>query len=302
MKKILILGANSYIGCSFWTYMRENYPGEFQIDHISLRGEDWKNTDWSGYDSVLNVTGKAHADIGSLTEKEKQEYYEVNCKLACAAAKKALQSGAGQYIYLSSIIVYGDRSNTLEPLHITKATNPSPSNFYGDSKWQAERKLADIFGEKAGRTKLAVVRLPMIYGKGSRGNFQMLLKLAEKLPFFPAVNNQRSMLYIENLAEFLRLLAESGRGGLYIPQNADYVSTAELVKEIGAARGKRIRLWRWLNPLVWLAGKLPGKIGGMVQKAFGTLTIDQKLSRSEIDGYQKFGLRQSVERSICLIR
>lgn len=298
MKKILVLGENSYIGNSFQAYVEENYPGKIQVHRVSLRGQDWKKADWTGYDSILNVTGKAHADIGGLTEEEKREYYAVNCELACAAAEKAIESGAGQYIYLSSIIVYGDSSNAGGLVHITKKTVPAPSNFYGDSKWQAEQKLTELFKEKGKSTRLAVVRPPMIYGKGSKGNFQMLLKIAERAPFFPAVNNQRSMLYIENFAEFLRLLTESGKGGLFLPQNADYASTAEMIKEIGAAKGKRIHLWRWLNPLVWLAGKVPGKIGGMVHKAFGTLTVAQELSRQGIDGYQRFGLRESVERSV----
>lgn len=306
MKKVLILGENSYIGCSFQAYMEQNYPGEFQINRVSLRGNGWQEADWSGYDSVLNVTGKAHADIGSLTEEEKQEYYVVNCELACAAAKKAMASGAGQYIYLSSIIVYGDSSNAGGTVHITKDTKPAPSNFYGDSKWQAEQKLGKLFDGYAGKreeaggrrsTELAIVRPPMIYGKDSKGNFKMLTKIAEKLPFFPKVKNQRSMLYIENLAEFLRLLVESGRGGLFLPQNADYVSTAEMVREIGAAEGKQIHLWGWMNPFVWLAGKMPGKIGGMVHKAFGSLTIEQEFSRQGMDGYQRFGLRESVQRS-----
>ena len=62
MKKILILGANSYIGTSFHNYLTTKYPGQYQTDIVSLRGTDWKNRDWFGYDSVLNVTGKAHAD------------------------------------------------------------------------------------------------------------------------------------------------------------------------------------------------------------------------------------------------
>ena len=82
MKKILILGANSYIGTSFHNYLTTKYPGQYQTDIVSLRGTDWKNRDWSGYNSVLNVTGKAHADISSLTEEQKKEYYAVNCDLA----------------------------------------------------------------------------------------------------------------------------------------------------------------------------------------------------------------------------
>lgn len=106
------------------------------------------------------------------------------------------------------------------------------------------------------------------------------------------------MLYIENLSEFLCLLVKSGKGGVFLPQNANYVSTAEMVREITMAKGKKIFLCGWLVPFVWLAGKMPGKIGGMVKKAFGSLTIDLELSRQGIDGYQKYGLRESVRRSL----
>ena len=103
MKKVLILGANSYIGNSFQKYIGENYNDQYEVHKVSLRGEAWKEDDWSGYDSILNVTGKAHADIGILTEEQKQEYYAVNCDLACEAAQKAVKDGVGQYIYLSSL-------------------------------------------------------------------------------------------------------------------------------------------------------------------------------------------------------
>ena len=104
MKKVLILGANSYIGNSFQKYIGENYNDQYEVHKVSLRGEAWKEDDWSGYDSILNVTGKAHADIGILTEEQKQEYYAVNCDLACEAAQKAVKDGVGQYIYLSSAV------------------------------------------------------------------------------------------------------------------------------------------------------------------------------------------------------
>ena len=102
MKKILILGANSYIGTSFHNYLTTKYPGQYQADIVSLRGDAWKALDWSGYDSVMNVTGKAHADISSLTEEQKQEYYAINCDLAVEVAKKVIADGAAQYVYFSS--------------------------------------------------------------------------------------------------------------------------------------------------------------------------------------------------------
>lgn len=297
MKKILILGANSYIGTSFRKYLTTEYPEQYIVDTVSLRGDAWKRMDWANYDSVINVTGKAHADITTLSDAEKQEYYTVNCELACEAAKKAITDQVKQYIYFSSIIVYGDSSNSRKPVRITADTKPDPSNFYGDSKWQAEQRLQKIFDAATGSTKLAVLRPPMIYGKGSKGNFQMLVKLAEKLPIFPTYHNERSMLYIENLAEFLRKLVEDGRGGSFLPQNREYASTSDMICEIVEAKGKKILCLRWMNPFVKLAFVMPGKIGKMVKKAFGSMTIDKELSLA-ISDYQRFDLKESIQRSI----
>lgn len=298
MKKILILGANSYIGTSFHSYITSEYSGQYIVDMVSLRGDAWKNKDWSGYDSIVNVTGKAHADITKLSDAQKQMYYTVNCELACEAAKKAITDQVKQYIYFSSIIVYGDSSNSRKPVRITADTKPNPSNFYGDSKWQAEQRLTQLFATTMGDTKLAIIRPPMIYGPGSKGNYQMLKKLAEKLPVFPTYQNERSMLYIENLSEFLRLLVESCKEGIFLPQNAEYVSTTNMVYEISGAEGKKIQRWSWLNPFVKLFFFFPGKIGKMAKKAFGSMTIDRELSLA-IQGYQRYNLRESIQRSIA---
>ncbi len=275
MKKILILGANSYIGTSFENYIKENYPEGYEIRRTSLRGTAWQQEDWSGYDSILNVTGKAHADITTLTEEQKQEYYSVNCDLAVEAAKKAIADGAGQYIYLSSIIVYGDSSNSRKPVRITADTSPNPSNFYGDSKWQAEQRLQEVFAGKNG-THLAILRLPMIYGNGCKGNYKTLVKLAEKLPIFPTFPNERSVLRIEHLAEYLRILSEESGEGLFWPQDDEYRSTPDMVFELAKIAGRHITPAAWLNPFVRLAFYFPGKPGKLARKAFGTLTIEKQ--------------------------
>lgn len=297
MKKILILGANSYIGTSFHNYLSAQYPGEYDVERISLRGDDWKTGKWSEYDSIINVTGKAHADISKLSEEQKQEYYTVNCELAVEAAKKAIADGAAQYIYFSSIIVYGDSSNSRKPVRITSETKPEPTNFYGDSKRQAEQQLQKLFDTAVGNTQLAILRPPMIYGNGSKGNFQMLVKLAEKMPAFPTYRNERSMIYVENLAEFLRILVEEGTAGIFLPQNAEYVSTTDMVYEIAQVEGRKLLRAGWMNPFVKIALYIPGKIGKMSKKAFGSMTIDKELS-PDISDYQQFDLRESIQRSI----
>lgn len=299
MKKILITGANSYIGNSikryFAAYQAERKEERWQIDTISLRDGAWEQADFSGYDTIFHMAGIAHADVGRVSEETKKTYYRVNCDLAVRTAKKAQKEGVKQFVYMSSVIVYGDSAPVGGQKHITAEMLPEPSNFYGDSKYQAELKLQELQTEAF---RVAIVRAPMIYGKDSKGNFPMLLKLAKKTPVFPKIQNQRSMLYVENLAEFIRLLTEAGIGGTFYPQNKEYVTTAEMVRLIGNALGRKVRLCGALNPAVRLAAILPGRLGGMAQKAFGSLTIERELSNRQITGYQIFSLEESIRRSI----
>lgn len=319
MKHILITGTNSYIGNAIERYLME-YNGAqgrelYRVDKISLREDSWMQASFDRYDAILHVAGIAHADIGKVSEEEKKRYYQVNRDLTAAVAAKAAAEGVSQFIFLSSVIVYGDSARVGEQKHITAHTKPQPANFYGDSKWQAEQKLCaqieqtsgkqitesgklSAKQQTAGKMQLAIVRPPMIYGKGSKGNFPLLIKMAKVTPVFPNIENHRSMLYIENLGEFLRLLIESGEGGTFFPQNAEYVTTAQMVQAIGEAMGKKIFLLGMLNPFVKLASKIPGRIGNMTNKAFGSLTIEQGLSTKQIDGYQIFSLEESIKRSL----
>ena len=106
-------------------------------------------------------------------------------------------------------------------------------NFYGDSKWQADQKIQALADE---RFKVVVLRPPMIYGKGSKGNYPQLAKLAGKLPLFPIVHNQRSMLYIENLAQFVKRMIDNEETGVFFPQNEQYINTSDLVQMIAVVK------------------------------------------------------------------
>ncbi len=298
MKRILITGAGSYIGTSVERYLQEYNASSgremYRIDTISLLEESWKSYDFAPYDAVFHVAGIAHADVGNVSDDTKALYYQVNRDLAYETAGKARDQGVKQFIYMSSVIVYGDSAPVGQKKHITEQTPLSPANFYGDSKKQAEEALLPLMNEEF---QVAVLRPPMIYGKNSKGNYPLLAGLAGVAPVFPDILNERSMLYVENLAEFIRLLVESGKGGIFYPQNAEYTTTSQMVKAIGQVKGKRVRLWKVLNPLVLLASHIPGKIGGLADKAFGSLTIDQSLSRKDFDGYQIFSLEESIRRT-----
>ncbi|MBQ5851950.1 MAG: sugar transferase, partial [Lachnospiraceae bacterium] len=293
-KKVLITGANSYIGEYFEKYAKEKYNANFEIDTVDMIDGSWRKKDFSGYDTVFHVAGIAHADVGNVSEEVKQKYYAVNTELAIETAKKAKEDGVKQFVFMSSMIVYGDSAPYGKQKMITAETKPEPSNFYGDSKWQADKGVRALADEDF---NVLVLRPPMIYGKGSKGNYPTLAKLAKKLPVFPDVENQRSMLYVENLCEFLCQVMLVGKGGIFFPQNEEYTKTADIVAEISKVVGKKVIIVKILNPLVWLGAKMPGKVGGLVNKAFGNSCYLYSISCYEGIDYKKSDLKHSILRT-----
>lgn len=282
MKKILITGANSYIGTSLEKWLQQ-WPRDYSVDTIDMIDGTWKKNNFSVYDVVFHVAGIAHV---SADPKMEDLYYKVNRDLTIETAKKAKSEGVKQFIFMSSIIVYGDSSHINHKRVIDKNTVPKPSNFYGNSKLQAEEGIVSLMDDKF---KVVVLRPPMIYGKGSKGNYPKLAKMAQKLPIFPDVNNERSMLHIDNLCEFIRLMTQNDESGLFFPQNREYVKTAELVKLIAEAHGKKIQLTRVFNPTL----KFMGNFVGMVNKAFGNLVYAKSMSEYK-DEYRVRNLGESV--------
>lgn len=286
MKKILITGANSYIGTSFEKYVAQ-YADDYQVDTVDMLDDSWREKFFSGYDAVFHVAGIAHSDNGKISKKKEQLYYSVNTDLTVETAKKAKADGVKQFIFMSSAIVYGNSAPLGKNKMITKDTPVSPANCYGDSKVQAEKGILPLTDETF---KVVILRPPMIYGKGSKGNYPLLAKFAKKLPVFPYVKNQRSALYIEHLTEFIRLMVENEENGIFFPQNAEYSNTSEMVKMIGSAHGKKVRL---IKGFAW-ALKLLGIFTGLINKAFGNLTYAQELSEYKQE-YRKFSLSESIE-------
>lgn len=292
MKKVLITGAGSYIGTAFEKWIQENSVGTIVTDTWDMRGDAWKEKSFGGYDAVFHVAGIAHADVGRVTEEQKKLYYQVNTDLTVACARKAKAEGVRQFIFMSSIIVYGDSAGIGigKKRVITRETPPSPANFYGDSKVKAEEGLRNL---ESASFKVVILRPPMIYGKGAKGNYPMLAKMAARLPFFPDIPNARSMLYVGNLCKFTALMVEHEESGTFFPQNAEYVRTSELVARIAAARGRRIRLTKIFNPLIRLLGRMGGRLGGMADKAFGSLVYDRSLSEYK-EEYRIYGFAESI--------
>lgn len=278
--RILITGAHSYVGEQVEQYLEEynqklypDYPASkrYVIDTVSLFGEEWKKKDFSCYDVVFHVAGIAHGSVSEKTEQGKRQYFAVNRDLAYHVAQKAKEDGVKQFIFMSTMAVYaGNREEV-----ITEETIPMPVTAYGESKLQAEWLISGLEDRDF---SVAILRPPMIYGKGCKGNYNALVKIAKISPIFPKINNQRSMLYIGNLCEFIRLLIEDTAGGIFFPQNKEYVNTSDMVKEIGKAYQKKVHLMPGGRFLIGGMKYIPGGIGKKSGKAFGNLVFDKAMS------------------------
>lgn len=288
MKKILITGAGSFIGTSFEKYVSQ-WPEKYQVDTVDMIDGSWREKSFAGYDTVYHVAGIAHADVGNVSEERKAFYYKINTDLTIETAKKAKNDGVKQFIFMSSAIVYGDSAPIGKLKRIDKNTPVNPANFYGDSKVKAEEGILPLNDDTF---RVCVLRPPMIYGPGNKGNFSVLEKLAKKLPVFPWVTNERSMLYVENLMEFVRLMVDNQESGVFWPQNKEYVNTAMMVRQIAAVNGKKIVIIKGFG---W-ALKTLSHVTGLVNKAFGNFSYEMSMSQYKED-YRVCSFEESIKRT-----
>lgn len=278
MKKILITGSTSYCGLQLTRWLSNSFS-DYIIRSISLRDDSWRQVSFSEFDVVYHVAGIAHVNE---TAKNRHLYYEINRDLAYEVACKAKAEGIKQFIFLSSMSVYG-----IEQGAISASTEPMPRSSYGKSKLQAEQLIQSITSSEF---RVAIVRPPMIYGHGAKGNYARLSNIARKFPIFPAITNQRSMLFIDNLCEFIRILIDQEKSGIFLPQNREYVNTSELVFLIASMNKKQMIPIKAFN---FLINFLKVRIS-ILSKVFGDLYYDQDISNFEMN-YHVANFIQSIE-------
>lgn len=283
MKRILITGAGSYVGESVRRYILST-SSDFQIDAVDTMNDAWKQADFTLYDVVYHVAGIAHVNADPKMEAL---YYKVNRDLTIEVARHAKACGVKQFIFMSSQIVFHE-SQSLKTEMLTAETKENPNGFYGDSKLQAELGIKPLEDENF---KVCILRPCMIYGPNAKGNFPRLAKLACKTPIFPCWHNKRSMLYIDNLAEFVKQAILRELSGTYYPQNRELADTVEIIRFFAKAAGHKVWITRLLNPFVWMGSFVLQPIN----KMFATYYYDPEMSKMDFD-YQLVSFEESLKR------
>lgn len=257
-KNILITGANSYVGTNVEKWLLKE-PDTYHVETLDMKDPNWKAFYFTKFDVVFHVAGIAHL---KETKMNKELYYKVNRDLAVEVAKLSKESNVKQFVFMSSMSVYGVDTGV-----INKNSVLNPKTAYGKSKLEAERIISDL---QTNSFIVSILRPPMIYGIGSPGNYKKLSKLALKLRFFPNTKNRRSMLHIQNLCIAVESIIKDKNSGVFNPSNFEDVNTYEFVQTIRSWHNKKTSNFLLVIPFI----KLIGKINGVFSKVFDSLYYD----------------------------
>lgn len=308
--RLLITGANGFVGHALceevlrrgWSVkgaMRSACELPAGVESVVVGPIDGE-TDWSealrGVDVVIHLAARVHV-MEDAAADPLAEFLKVNLHGTEQLARQAAQAGVKRLVYVSSIKVNGERTTETQPF--TETDKPDPQDAYGISKWQAEQALQCIARETG--LEVVIVRPPLVYGPGVKGNFLKLLQAVDKgLPLpLAGANKLRSMIYVGNLADALIACAThpAAANQTYLVSDAQAVSAAELSKHISLGLGRPNR-WFYL-PLPWLRaiGKILGK-SGQVDRLITPLCIDPGKIQRELGWSPSFTLQEGIQATV----
>lgn len=288
--KILLTGITSRTGNAFENYIDKYYPNAVIMNKVSLRDEQYMDEDWSGYDAVIHMAGVSQSKRNLSSDDEEKYCLAINRDLTEKVAKKAKLDGVKRFIYLSTMMVYGESAPIGEAFTIYRDTVPRPVSAYGKSKLAGEcvLKLADE------RFQVVVVRESVVYGEHFNGEFCKLLRFSRYCPIFPRINSTKSYIYEGNLCELLRLLALCGETGIICPQNTERITTSELYLTMRHLQGHGCFLVGRMQGIL----KLLSHFTRYVNATFNDMKYAEELSLIPGFDYQVFSLEESILR--CL--
>ena len=289
MKKILVIGKNSFIGVAFAAWLAR-WPEDYEVDLVSYRNMGTEVRSLLGYDVVFNVAGM-------ITQQRALDvvYESFNRDLAIKVAEIAKNEGVGMMIQLSSTAVYGAKAGIGKNNQIESSTRILPTSVYGRSKLEAEQGIAAYIDEGF---KACFIRTPTVYGPHCKGSYVYLRKLALRFGVVPDIPNRRSLIYVGNLCEYVRLIIDRGIDGIVSPCDKEPFCTSEVMEWIAAENGQSMQRSRLLRiillPLMFVIPHL--------RRAFGNLTTDPDLSQMPLEDYCLWSSRAAIKETEASFR
>jgi len=283
MTKVLITGADSFVGTNYIKYSQNK-----EVDEISLIDNQPEEIDFSSYDVILHLVAIVH-QLKTISE---ENYFKVNKDLCLRTAEEAKKAGVKQFVFLSTVKVYGEFNPESGPW--TESSECYPEDPYGRSKYEAEtelRKLEDI------DFTVSIIRTPLVYGKDVRANMLSIMKLVDRIRVLPFgnVNNKRSFTYIKNLVGFIDRIIEKRASGVFIAMNSNPLSTTELVKLIAKYLDKKITLFDIPVPLINLGKKIIPRI---FDRLYGSFEMGNSQTLKQLDFIPQHSNEEGIKEMV----
>lgn len=303
---VLVSGANGFVGrvltstlelrgYKVYSAVRTTIGTIHANDRVV--GSITRSTDWSGplknVDVVVHLAARVHV-MHENAISPLEEFRKVNVEGTEHLARSAAAAGVKRLVYVSSIKVNGEE--TLRGVAFNELDESAPQDPYGISKWEAELALHRVAKETG--LEVVIVRPPLVYGAGVKGNFvQMLKVLAKRVPLpFASVVNQRSLVYVGNLVDALIVCAThpAATGQTYLVSDGEDVSTPDLLRHLGFAMGRPARLFSFPPKfLIWAAASV-GK-AEQLKRLTGSLQVDSGKIRRELNWTPPYSLQQGLQ-------
>lgn len=276
------------------TISPSNRPG---VEFIAV-GPLGCNTGWqrvcSNVDYIVHLAARTHF-IGETSSNALEEYRRINVEGTRQVARIAAHSGVRRFIYVSSIKVNGESTGARA---FSAEDPPGPEDAYGISKWEAEQALFHIASESG--MEVIILRPPLVYGPGVKGNFLRLLGLIMSGTPLPlaSIHNRRSLIYVGNLADAIVscMVSATAAGKTYLVGDGDDVSTPHLIRLLATALGVPARLFPFPQVLFKVGGAMLGK-SGAVTRLTGSLQIDIGKIRNDLSWRPPFSLADGIEQT-----
>jgi len=279
--RALITGEKGYIGTRLCAYLNDN---GVPASRISVRNGVIPD-DFIKCGVLIHAAALVHQTDKNIPY---EKYYAINAALTQQIAETAAGCGVKHFVFFSTMAVF-EGLKSQNGAYINDKTDVSFYSPYASTKYGAE----ELLREYADDMIISVVRPPLVYGKGSPGNFKRLINISKKIPAFPNADNRRSMIYIDNLCELVRLIIINKTPGYFHPQNAYRMNIPELVRDLGRLQNNDVRLVDLPAPVIKLF-----KTHSYGKKLFGTFAYDSKISACFDDAYNVVSHAESLARTV----
>jgi len=279
--KLLITGYSGFIG----SYFIHKYKEKYNIKTFSFRENDINLLNFNDTNVIFHLSALVHQMRGA----SKEEYERVNVTQTLQLAKKAKENGVKQFIFMSTVKVYGEETDSM----YTENTTCKPQDEYGKSKLKAENSLLELADDNF---NVSIIRTPIVYGYGVKANIKALINLVNKVPLLPfgRIENKRSMVYIGNLCHLVDEVMQQKQSGVFLSSDDFALSTSKLIGIIAKNLNKKVYLLK--IPLFETLLKLFKP--SFHKRLYCSLEVDNSITKEKLNLKNPYNVEEGIKYMI----